>query len=212
MKDQARLRLLRAEDYAAKPWKNGQGVTRDVLLAPVSDDFDVRVSLADIPPSSTFSAFPGICRHITRISGDALALTFADGHVEHLELMTPFTFDSGKTPYCEASGADTRVLNVMTRETVWRSSVEPMAEGRHRIAPPRDGLILLFAVAGTWTAEAGTLAARCRPGETLLATGPAAIGLAGTSGGRALLARLTPVAPDRAAISDIFDISELPAR
>lgn len=194
MTDQTTLRRLGAEDYVTKPWKNGQGVTRDVILWPASDDFDIRISLADIPPASTFSAFPGITRHITRLSGDAMALTFADGHVERLALLTPLTFDSGKAPACEASGADTRVLNVMTRETVWRSSVKLLTEGRHRVAPPAGGVLLLFAAAGPWTAETGAFILRCAPGETLLAMGPAGIDLTGAPGAKALLARLEPAA------------------
>jgi uncharacterized protein len=202
MTDQTKLRRLRAEDYVTKPWKNGQGVTRDVILWPASDEFDIRVSLADIPPVSVFSSFPGITRHITRLSGDAMTLTFADGQVEHLALMTPVTFDSGKAPSCGASGADTRVLNVMTRETVWRSSVTPLTEGRHQVAPPQGGVLLLFAAAGSWMVES----VRCTPGETLLAMGgPAGIDLTGAPGAKALLARLEPTAQGKDGAFGFFE-------
>lgn len=201
MTDQTKLRRLKPEDYVTKPWKNGQGVTRDVILWPASDEFDIRVSLADIPPASTFSAFPGITRHITRLSGDAMALTFADGHVERLALLTPLTFDSGKAPACEASGADTRVLNVMTRETVWHSSVRLLTEGRHEVTPPPGGVLLLFAAAGSWTADS----VHCAAGETLLAIGPAGLGLTGAPGAKALLARLEPTAEDKDGAFGFFE-------
>lgn len=205
MTDQTKLRRLKPEDYVTKPWKNGQGVTRDVILWPASDDFDIRISLADIPPASTFSAFPGITRHITRLSGDAMALTFPDGRVERLALLTPLTFDSGKAPACEASGADTRVLNVMTREAVWRSSVKLLTEGRHRVAPPPEGVLLLFAAGGPWTAETGASTLHCRPGETLLAVGPAGIDLTGVPGAKALLARLEPTAQGKEQAFGFFE-------
>jgi environmental stress-induced protein Ves len=194
MTDQTKLRRLSAEDYVTKPWKNGQGVTRDVILWPASDEFNIRVSLADIPPVSVFSSFPGITRHITRLSGDAMTLTFADGQVERLALLTPLTFDSGRAPSCEASGADTRVLNVMNRETVWHSSVKLLTEGPHQAAPPPGGVLLLFAAAGPWTAETGASILHCAQGETLLAMGPAGIDLTGAPGAKAILARLEPTA------------------
>ena len=192
MTNQTKRLLLRAENYVTKPWKNGQGVTRDVILWPASDEFDIRVSLADIPPVSVFSSFPGITRHITRLSGDAMTLTFADGQVATLALLTPLTFDSAKAPSCEASGADLRVLNVMTRTTSWRSSVRVLAEGRHRVAPPTDGVLLLFAAAGSWMVGS----APCSTGETLLAMGgTAGIDMTGAPGAKALLATLEPMVP-----------------
>lgn len=199
------MRVLRAEDYRTKPWKNGQGTTRDILLWPAAEEFDIRVSLADIPPVSTFSAFPGITRHITRLSGSIMTLTFAHGEVERLDLMSPLTFDSGKAPHCEASGDEVRVLNVMTRATSWRSSVKPLAEGRHQAVLPKDGVLLLFAVAGRWTAEADTARASCAPGETLLAASPAAITLTGAPGAAALLAELAPLAHNKNASFAFFE-------
>lgn len=201
MTDQTKLRRLKPEDYVTKPWKNGQGVTRDVILWPAADDFDIRVSLADIPPVSTFSAFPGITRHITRLSGDAMTLTFADGQVERLALMTPLTFDSGKAPSCEASGTEVRVLNVMTRAITWRSSVKVLAEGPNRVAPPEGGVLLLFAATGSWMVDS----VRCAAGEIVLAMGPAGIVLAGSPDANALLATLEPTVPGKDTAFGFFE-------
>lgn len=185
------MRVLHADDYETKPWKNGQGVTRDILLLPETEDFDIRVSLADIPPESTFSAFPGITRHITLLVG-AATLEFADGTVEHLRPMAPLTFDSKQTPFCRASGGTVRVLNVMTRTAQWRSSVVALAGGGHKVQIPRWGALLLFAVTGQWSVQAGPSAADCAEGETLLAGGYDAAGLASPPDSKALLATLTP--------------------
>ena len=57
------LQVLKTSDYKMVPWKNGGGVTQDVLLLPASathDDFDVRLSLAPISAEGPFSAFPGM--------------------------------------------------------------------------------------------------------------------------------------------------------
>lgn len=197
------LRLLRAEDYVTKPWKNGGGVTRDVLLWPASENFDIRVSLADIPPASTFSAFPGITRHITRLCGETMVLTFADGQVEHLELLAPLTFDSGKAPTCEATGSAVRVLNVMTRESSWRASVEAITDGLHEKVQP-CGLLLVHAVDGAWTARSGYSTLHFKPTETLLAKSPNELHLTGSRGAKALLARFAPVDESDHGCSGLF--------
>ncbi|MGE0238291.1 MAG: HutD family protein [Parvibaculaceae bacterium] len=192
MTDAARLRHLRFESYVAKPWKNGQGITRDLLLWPASEHFDIRISLADIPPTSTFSAFPGITRHITRLSGDSVSLRFADGTTQLLELLVPLTFDSGKAPYCEARGSAVRVLNVMTRETSWTASVKPIMDGAHRIEQAQ-GLILIFAAGGAWTAVSGASTIHLKSSESLLAAAPVALNLRGAPGAKALFATLEPI-------------------
>jgi environmental stress-induced protein Ves len=73
------LKVFRASDYAVVPWKNGGGVTHDVLLLPegaTQEDFDIRLSLAPIVTEGLFSSFPGIDRHITRLSRERLTLLF----------------------------------------------------------------------------------------------------------------------------------------
>ncbi|HEX4505361.1 MAG TPA: HutD family protein [Alphaproteobacteria bacterium] len=69
--------LLRAADRAAIPWKNGGGMTRDVIISPVSamlDAFDWRISIAEISRDGAFSQFPGIDRKLAVLDGK-VALT-----------------------------------------------------------------------------------------------------------------------------------------
>ncbi len=73
------LRVLTVSDYTVTPWKNGGGITQDVLLLPQGasqDDFDIRVSLAPIVTEGPFSSFPGIDRHITLLTRERLELVF----------------------------------------------------------------------------------------------------------------------------------------
>jgi environmental stress-induced protein Ves len=65
------------QDLHATPWKNGGGLTREVLWQPTGaslDDFDWRVSVAQIDSDGPFSAFPGIDRVITLIDGVGVQL------------------------------------------------------------------------------------------------------------------------------------------
>src|ERR1700722_12611735 len=71
------MRLLRAAARIAVPWKNGGGVTRDVIVSPAGatlDNFDWRISIAEIAASGPFSRFPGIDRKLAVLEGK-VALT-----------------------------------------------------------------------------------------------------------------------------------------
>lgn len=195
MSNAPHMRVLRAGDYHLKPWKNGQGVTRDILLLPAAENFDIRVSLADIPPESTFSAFPGITRHITLVTGEAMTLHFAAGQSHALKPLQPLTFDSGKTPLSRASDGLVRVLNVMTRNGKWHSGVTLLRVGEHRAQPPSPGVLLLFAAQGRWVAQAGAAEAEAAEGETLLVGAESPVRFMAASGSTALLATLTPCGP-----------------
>ncbi|MEN8653332.1 HutD family protein [Streptomyces sp. 21So2-11] len=79
------LRVLKAADLAAVPWKNGGGVTREIAAWPESagiDDFAWRVSLADVAVDGPFSAFPGVDRTLTVVEGAGMELTV--GGRQHL--------------------------------------------------------------------------------------------------------------------------------
>ena len=74
------MRLLRAADRVAVPWKNGGGVTHDVIVSPAGatlDDFDWRISIAEIARSGPFSRFPGIDRTLAVLEGKVV-LTVED--------------------------------------------------------------------------------------------------------------------------------------
>ena len=56
----ARTELLSAARRAAVPWKNGGGVTREVAAHPAGaslEDFDWRVSTAEVRAAGPFSGF-----------------------------------------------------------------------------------------------------------------------------------------------------------
>lgn len=115
------LRHLPAAGYDTRPWKNGQGVTDEVLLLPEGasrDGFDLRISRAGIDARGVFSAFPGADRIITVIEGAGLRLDFGDRSAT-LGPLEPFAFDTGLTPDGIPLGQGVRVFNVMAARDVW---------------------------------------------------------------------------------------------
>ena len=69
------IRLLPARQYTEMPWKNGQGVTREVARYPQEGEYDWRISLATIRQHGTFYAFPGYLRNISVLEGEGMYLT-----------------------------------------------------------------------------------------------------------------------------------------
>lgn len=111
------MKILRFRDYPEVPWKNGQGITRDILRSPDnSEQFDWGLSLADLERSSAFSAFSGYDRTITPINGHGFTLSFEDGHVETLDTLNrPYSFDGGAALRCDLLDGKCQVFNLKVR-------------------------------------------------------------------------------------------------
>jgi uncharacterized protein len=110
------FRILRNTDYPSRPWKNGGGVTRDILVSPPDaslDDFDWRISLAQVDRDGPFSRFDTVDRTLVLLSG-AMTLHEADRRIE-LVRGEPVEFPGERAIEATLSGGSTLDLNVMTR-------------------------------------------------------------------------------------------------
>ena len=106
----------------AMPWKNGGGVTREIVCQPMGSgisDFDWRVSIAHIASDGPFSAFPGVDRIITLLSGGGVHLKSKDHDVNHLlnEPLLPFAFKGETNINASLLDEDCHDFNVMTRRS-----------------------------------------------------------------------------------------------
>ena len=124
------FQVVRFADVKPQPWKNGGGVTRELLAWPTPDDWLVRISVADIEKDGPFSAFPGIKRTITVLSGAGIWL-HAPLDIELRPKDPPFTFSGDVAPHCELVRGATRDLNAMFNEKAgvgrlqrWRTGYE----------------------------------------------------------------------------------------
>ena len=68
------MRIFRFADLATNPWKNGGGVTREVLRHEEMGFMHWRISIADVASEGPFSAFPGLKRILTVIEGKGMWL------------------------------------------------------------------------------------------------------------------------------------------
>ena len=192
------LQVLKPSDYKAVPWKNGGGVTNDVLLLPkgsTQDNFDIRLSLAPIVTEGAFSAFPGIDRHITLLSQQALSLVFG-ADVRPLKRLEPMYFDSALQPTSKLADGAVQVFNIMTRRGRWNAQVMP-ATGANEplLAAPDGGLVVLHAVTGVWQVGHQLGAALVHPGETLVSSEESTLRASCERAGEAIVAFLSPTGP-----------------
>jgi hypothetical protein len=107
--------LVRTAEVATKPWRNGGGVTRELLALPAGEGWQVRVSVADVDADGPFSAFDGVERWFAVVDGAGVVLTI-DG-IEHR--CRPdgdaLAFAGAARTTCRLIDGPTRDLNLMLR-------------------------------------------------------------------------------------------------
>ena len=97
-----------------QPWRNGGGVTRELLAWPTRNDWQVRISVADVTADGPFSPFEGVERWFAVLEGEGVALG-ARGPAYRLTTESePFPFDGGEPMKCALLGGATRDFNLMT--------------------------------------------------------------------------------------------------
>lgn len=98
---------------AASPWRNGGGVTRELLAWPAAQDWQARFSVADVQAAGPFSRFEGIERWFAVLEGEGVLLTL-NGTVHRCTSNSePLQFDGGAEASCELLGGATRDFNFM---------------------------------------------------------------------------------------------------
>lgn len=151
------LRVLRAADRAAAPWKNGGGVTREVAAGPTEsglEDFDWRISLAEVCEPGPFSRFDGVDRRFVVLDG-RIRLAVGGRPPVTLSVGDPVHAFPGEAS-CFATPLDgpTHDLNIMTRRGRAQAHAAPLTiESRASIALSSD-LVVLVVTQGSLTLEA----------------------------------------------------------
>lgn len=118
------MQILRRAGYRQMPWKNGQGLTEEVLTFPEGsavDAFDWRISIAHVGADGPFSLFPGIDRTIALLDGAGLILDLPD-ETEHLLSPGggPFAFPGEWEISSRNVNGGTMDLNIMTRRSRYK--------------------------------------------------------------------------------------------
>ena len=188
-------RVIPANEHRRERWRNQLGWTREICRSSDTDDWDWRLSIAEIERDAAFSTFPGIDRELVLLAGNGLRLRFDDGAT--VELQPPHDrhrFAGERAVTGELVDGITHDFNLMWR----RDRVQ--AELWHR---PLVGPMVIFAEPrSTWAVHliAGQARFADDSGLPPLATGDTAILAAGEDrlrhvldgGGEALVIRIAP--------------------
>lgn len=105
--------LLALEQVAPQRWRNGGGLTRELLAWPTPADWRVRLSVADVQSSGPFSRFDGIERWFAVLDGDGVVLRFTSTEYHLTTESDAFRFDGGLDVCCQLVRGPTRDFNLM---------------------------------------------------------------------------------------------------
>lgn len=107
--------IVRTADVPARPWKNGGGITRELLAQPEGDAWRVRASVADIASEGPFSTFAGVDRWFAVLDGAGVELT-VNGHAHRVTTTDDaLAFSGAAETHCRLIDGPTRDLNLMLR-------------------------------------------------------------------------------------------------
>jgi hypothetical protein len=109
------MNSVRWDDCAQVPWRNGGGRTRELLVWPSAQDWQVRVSVAEIAADGPFSPFPGIDRWFAVLDGAGVVLSLPAGEVALRPGDAALAFPGEAAPGCRLIDGPTRDLNLMLR-------------------------------------------------------------------------------------------------
>lgn len=178
------MQVLRESDYVTVPWKNGGGLTREILkVPPHAAVFDWRLSLATIATPGPFSAFDGYDRTLVLVRGRGVELDF--GPRGRSTLRAPgevAAFDGAWPTQCTLIDGPSTDLNLI----VARARAEAQAIILRVTAPEPirtsgweetlvcciSGSVKIENATGEVATLSGADVARCNPDDGVVTCGP----------------------------------------
>lgn len=106
-------KLVDLDAVPAQSWRNGRGLTRELLAWPDAASWRVRLSVADISASAHFSRYEGIERWFAVVEGDGVVLHAHGSERLLTRADAPLRFDGGVPMYCTLLEGETRDFNLM---------------------------------------------------------------------------------------------------
>jgi environmental stress-induced protein Ves len=153
-------KLVALDAVPAQAWRNGGGLTRELLAWPQAMGWRLRLSVADVRADGPFSLFDGIERWFAVLEGDGVMLRMGDEEHQLTRGDAPLRFDGGRNVQCTLRAGPTRDFNLMA------------APGRARLSRLRGTRSFSVAAGTLLAAYAHAEAARIALGDAVLELPP----------------------------------------
>lgn len=191
--ERASVEWLPAAHRQDVPWKNGGGITREVVASPAAaglERFDWRLSTAEVRAPGPFSAFPGIERTLCVLEGK---LSLAVGGRTAIVLgadSAPFEFAGDVAAHGAPVDGPVIDLNVMARRGRFGARVQRMRAPA--VLEITAATTVLFAL-GALTVAAGRRTWALNRWDALRFARPRDCSLESPQGAAAYLIEISPV-------------------
>jgi environmental stress-induced protein Ves len=136
------MAIVRAASQQRERWRNGGGWTRAIARGRIDgtalageDDWDWRLSIADIEANGPFSVFPGVDRVLVLLEGAGIELAFSSGDRSLLaQPLAQIAFAGERVVHCALLAGPTRDFNLMWRRQRMRAELSPVDLGAGALA------------------------------------------------------------------------------
>ena len=146
------MQVIEPPAWRAQPWRNGAGVTHELLCWPAADPFAIRISVADVTAPAPFSAFAGYRRWLYLLEGGPVTLALDGAEVVLAAPADGLAFSGAASVAAIAVARPSRDLNFMVSDALPARALLLRGEGRHEL----DGAaVAVFAIAGEVAAGEG---------------------------------------------------------
>ncbi|QRY80064.1 HutD family protein [Pseudomonas sp. PDNC002] len=172
------VRILRAADYPAMPWKNGAGTTREIVrdAGDGLEGFGWRVSIADVGAPGPFSAFSGYQRVISVLEGEGMRLTVDGSDSRDLRPLDAFAFDGASAVECTLLGGAIRDFNLIYSPARYRARLQWLKlDGAAHFFSSASTVLLFSAGEGVHVSLQGKASGVLGLHDTLIAEGDGAL-------------------------------------
>lgn len=142
------MKHLSATDYTVMPWQNGGGVTTEIARDVDNGSYGWRLSIADITADGPFSAFPGMSRIISVLTGNGMVLTVDGTPSRTLARYQAFAFDGAAITSCALIDGPIRDFNVIfnperyTADVNWYREPVEMPAGSYVVLSAHQGCVV----------------------------------------------------------------------
>jgi environmental stress-induced protein Ves len=169
--------IMRESSYHAVPWKNGGGMTREILRVPPEPTaFDWRLSLATIAAPGPFSFFDGYQRTLVLVRGPGVELDFGQHGRTQLSVAGQMaSFDGAWQTSCTLLDGASTDLNLIVSKERTRSASRSVQLARAELIQTSEwaetlvccisGAVRLTNTAGEVENLTAVDVARCSPND-----------------------------------------------